>query len=174
MAILERIKKATGISDLLDRFRKKRALSISDYVNFRSIGFLKSKNRNDAILELINLLERNGTLKDKKAFYKAILEREKIVSTGIGMGVAIPHAKLKSFDDFFISIGIQRFNPIDWKSIDKFPVRIIFLIGGPETRQNEYLQLLSKLTAAIKDEYLRKSLLRLDNTQAIAKLFNRF
>ncbi|NGX56287.1 MAG: PTS system fructose-specific EIIABC component [Candidatus Anoxychlamydiales bacterium] len=172
MAILAKIKKAT-IGELF-KFKKKNISRISDLLDETSICFLKSKNRNEAISEMIDALDKKNVFKDKNKFYQAIIEREKIISTGIGMGVAIPHAKLDDLDDFFIAIGILKQTGIDWKSIDKNPVRIIFMIGGPESKQNEYLQLLSKLTIAIREVDLRKNILRLKAKEDILKLFSQF
>jgi len=174
LAILARIKKATSFSDFFNKFKKKPTLKISEYIDINNIAFLKSKSRKEAILELVNLLYKSKKLKDKNQFYKKIIEREKIVSTGIGMGVAIPHAKFNYFDDFFIAIGIQKTHKINWYSIDKQPVRLIFMIGGPEVKQNEYLQLLSKLTIAIKNENLRRNLLKADAKEEIIKMFRQF
>ena len=72
------------------------------------------------------------------------------------MGVAVPHAKMDNFTDFFIAVGIQKQKGLDWNALDKAPVRLIFMIGGPEDKQSEYLQILSLLTSAIKDVELRK------------------
>jgi len=174
LAILGRIKKATSIVDFLNRFKKKSEIKIFDYLKAENISFLKSKNRNDTILELIELLEKSKTLKYPNEFYKKIIEREKIVSTGIGMGVAIPHAKMNLFDDFFIAVGIQKNAKINWNSLDKLPVRLVFMIGGPEDKQNEYLKLLSKITIAIKNETLRKNLLNASSKENVIKYFSEF
>jgi PTS system nitrogen regulatory IIA component len=172
LAILAKIKKAS-LKELF-RLKKNKILRIYDLLEESYICFLQSKNRNDAILEMIDSLDKKNVFKDKEKFYQAIIDREKIVSTGIGMGVAIPHAKLNDLENFFITIGILKSNGLDWKSIDKNPVRIIFMIGGPESKQNEYLQLLSKLTIALRDVNLRKNLLRLDSKEDILKLFSQF
>lgn len=174
MAILGRIKKVTSIADFFNRFKKKSVLKIASYMDINNVTFLKSKNRNEAILELVNLLYKSKKLRDKNQFYKKIIEREKIVSTGIGMGVAIPHAKLHQSDDFFIAIGILKEHKINWNSIDRLPVRLVFMIGGPENQQNEYLQLLSKLTIAIKDDTLRRNILKAISKEEIVKQFRQF
>ena len=174
MAILRRIKKATSIVDFLNRFKKKSEIKIFDYIKAENISFLKSNNRNDTISELIDLLEKSKTLKYPNEFYKKIIEREKIVSTGIGMGVAIPHAKMNLFDDFFIAVGIQKNAKIKWNSLDNLPVRLVFMIGGPEDKQNEYLKLLSKITIAIKNETLRKNLLTASSEEKVIKYFSEF
>jgi len=174
LAILGRIKKVTNFADFFNRFKKKSVLKISDYLNIDNIAFLEAKKRNDVILELVDLLYKSKKIRNKDQFYKKIIEREKIVSTGIGMGVAIPHAKFNEDDDFFIAVGILKTHKINWNSIDNLPVRLIFMIGGPEIKQNEYLQLLSKLTIVIKDENIRRSILKATNKQEIIKQFRQF
>lgn len=148
-------------------------IRIYKYLNEKLVTFLKATTRDSALKILIELVYQQGLLEDKNFFYESIIEREKIVSTGIGMGVAIPHAKLLGYDDFFIAIGILE-KGIDWNALDGAPVRIIFMIGGPENKQTEYLQILSNLTMAIKDEQRRKKLLTLDSPEAIIKLFKAF
>ncbi len=137
------------------------------------VAFLDADRRDEAIKALIDKIYRAGKLQDKSSFYEAIIEREKIVSTGIGMGAAIPHAKLPLYEDFFIAIGILR-KGLDWKAVDGTPVRVIFLIGGPDDKQTEYLQILSILTVAITDEQLRKKMLTLNSPEDIIGLFEDF
>jgi len=145
-------------------------IKITDYLDPRLVAFLDVDTRNEAIETLVNMIHQTGRLQDKYAFYEAIIEREKIVSTGIGMGAAIPHAKLTFYDDFFIAIGIIR-KGLDWNALDGSPVRIIFLIGGPDDKQTEYLLILSKLTQVIKDEQIRKKMLTLNSPEDMIELF---
>lgn len=147
-------------------------MKISDYLDEQLISFIDASTRNVAIDALIDLLEDAGKLPNKAAFRKAILDREEIVSTGIGMGVALPHAKLKGFKQFYIVIGIQQKKGLDWNAIDKAPVRLIFLIVGPDDRQSEYLQILSRLTTAIKDPNLRKKLMCATSTHEVLGAFS--
>jgi nitrogen PTS system EIIA component len=156
-------------------FAKQRgAVKISNYLKARLVVFLEASTRNEAINALIDRLDAEKILLDRKIFQKAIFEREELVSTGIGLGVAIPHAKLKGFKDFFICIGIQQKKGIEWNAIDKAPVRLIFLIGGPDHRQSEYLRILSQLTMAIKDPNLRKTLMGASNAQEVLNCFSNF
>lgn len=145
-------------------------IKISDYLDPHLVAFLDVSTRDEAIKALVNKIYETGRLQDKYAFYEAIIEREKIVSTGIGMGTAIPHAKLTSYDDFFIAIGILR-KGLDWDALDASSVRIIFLIGGPDDKQTEYLQILSKLTQVIKDDKIRKKMLTLNSPEEMIELF---
>ena len=153
-------------------FMKGDEVAISNYLDERLVVFLDVDHRDEALAALVSRLESEGRLHDKEIFYHAILEREQIVSTGIGMGVAIPHAKLAGYPDFFIAIGIQHRAGIEWNALDGLPVRLIFMIGGPENKQTEYLKILSSLTMAIKDEERRKKLARAKTAQEVVALFH--
>ncbi len=146
-------------------------MQMSHYMHPNLVIFSQAGTRDAALHELVHHIYKQGLLEQENTFYQAIIKREKIVSTGIGMGVAIPHAKLPSFDQFFIAIGILQ-KPVDWNALDGAPVRLIFMIGGPDDKQTEYLQILSQLTQAIKDEDLRQKLLTSQNPQAIIELFH--
>lgn len=148
-------------------------IKISKYLNPKLVLFLQEQNRDEALQALVFALHREGKLEDAESFYHAIIEREKIVSTGIGMGVAIPHAKLTACDDFFLAIGIAQ-HGIEWNALDGAPVRAIFMIGGPDDKQTEYLQILSRLTLALKDESRRKKMLTLNSPNAIIDLLKAF
>lgn len=169
LAILGRINDSIG--DLKKRFAKQAPVVISDYLDENLVSFLEVDNQTNALATLVNTLSEQGKLRDKEAFFHAILEREKIVSTGIGIGVAIPHAKSSGYEDFFIAIGIQKGEGIEWKALDGLPVRLIFMIGGPEDRQTEYLNILSMITAAIKDGERLKSLTNAKNEQEVIAIF---
>ena len=145
-------------------------MKISNYLDKRLIFFLKEATKEDALKTIVERSPEIKELPDGDKFYNAIFEREKIVSTGIGMGVAIPHAKLHSYHEFFIAIGILE-RGIEWKALDGAPVRLIFLIGGPDDKQNEYLKILSLLTTALRDENLRKEMLTATSAEEIIKLF---
>lgn len=147
--------------------------SIESFVNCLSEDLvinLKSDTRDQVLDEMIDLLSNSDRLVDREAFHQAILEREKIVSTGIGMGVAVPHAKLPDYDDFFIVIGIHK-DGVDWNALDGNPVKLVFMIGGPDDRQTQYLKILSSLTMAIKDESVRKKVKELEQASEIIDLF---
>ncbi len=145
-------------------------IKIIDYLDPALVAFLDVSSRDEAIIALVDVIDRSGKLRDKNTFYQAIIEREKIVSTGVGMSSAIPHAKLAEYDDFFIAIGILK-KGIDWQALDGSFVRLIFMIGGPDDKQTEYLQILSGLTHGIKDDAVRKKILTAESPQAVIEFF---
>lgn len=146
---------------------------IKQYLDPKYILFLSGKNRDQVVHSLVESLAKGGKVSDEKALFEAIIEREKIVTTGIGMGVAIPHAKLQDYNDFFIAIGILE-SGVDWDALDNNPVRLVFLIGGPDDKQTEYLQILSSLTLAVKDEERRKKIVNAHSPEEVVKLFEGF
>lgn len=173
MAILARINHqlAIGFGDLIKLFKKGECVAISNYLDERLVLFLNANSRDEALDQMVSALKNQGKLKDPKVFHDAILEREKIVSTGIGLGVAIPHAKLQGYDEFFIAIGVQAKKGIEWNALDGAPVHLIFMIGGPDNEQTKYLRILSHLTMAIKNEERRKKLLKTYDAKDVIALF---
>jgi len=148
-------------------------VTIKQYLNSNMVSFLNGKDRDQVIRDLVETLVREKKVDNVDSLFNAIIEREKIVTTGIGMGVAIPHAKLQEYDDFFIAIGIL-VDGVNWDSLDNNPVRLVFLIGGPDDKQTEYLQILSSLTLAVKDEERRKKILNAKSPDEVVKLFEGF
>jgi nitrogen PTS system EIIA component len=145
-------------------------MKIFNYLDQNLIFFLDAKTKEEALHTLVDAAVRVRALPEADRFYKAILEREKIVSTGIGMGVAIPHAKLPSYNEFFIAVGVLH-KGIDWNALDGAFVRLIFLIGGPDDKQNEYLKILSSLTITLRDEDLRKKLQMSKSVDEVLSIF---
>ncbi|NGX51640.1 MAG: PTS system fructose-specific EIIABC component [Chlamydiae bacterium] len=147
-------------------------MTLSELIQAGVVTFLEATSRDDALHQLVEASGDSGEIQDRQQFYDAILKREEIVSTGIGMGVAIPHAKMEGFDHFFLSVGIQKTKEgLEWNALDGAPVRLIFMIGGPADQQTEYLKILSHLTAAIKDEDRRKNILNADSPDQVVTLF---
>ena len=173
MAILERIncQIVIGLGEIKKKFMKGEPMAISNYLDERLVVFLEEEVRDAAILRLVDTLDSQGRLDSKEKFYSAILEREKIVSTGIGIGVAIPHAKIAGCKEFFVVIGIQKIQGIDWNALDGSLVRLVFMIGGPDNKQTEYLKILSRLTQAVKDDQRRKRILKCNSAEEVLELF---
>lgn len=146
-------------------------MKIGEFIKKERIAFLTEELREDALRTLIDKAEACGVLDNREAFYEAIIHRENVVSTGIGMGIAIPHAKCEECDDFFIMVGIHSKAGIDWDAIDGLNVKLIFLIGGPMRMHREYLSLLSKLTSAIREDSLCQKLIRAKSSEDVVKIF---
>lgn len=162
--------------DILDKINqalhgKADDVKLAHYIHQGAVLLLPSLQRDEAIGALCDALVQQGILGQKRAFFDSVLHREKIVSTGVGLGVAIPHAKTNFIEDFFIALGVVQGEGIAWDALDNKPVHLILLIGGPERAQNQYLHILSRLTEIIRDENLRKSIIEAKDTQEVLSYF---
>lgn len=118
---------------------------------------------------MVNLLSKSDKVTNQKALEKAIIDRENLMSTGIGYGIAIPHAREKSVKDFIIALGIHK-NGISYESIDDKPVQLIFMIASPENKNREYIIIMSKLSVILKDSELREKILASDSEKEIYQI----
>jgi nitrogen PTS system EIIA component len=114
------------------------------------ITWLQSATKEEALHSLVELLSKSTGIDQTDRIYEAIIEREKLLSTGIGMNLAIPHAKLNSVKDFVVALGIHR-QGLPFVSLDDKPVQILVMIVGPNSHQEEYLKVLSRVTSFLKE-----------------------
>ena len=146
-------------------------VAISEYLRPQTVLFFKDTGRDEAIRALVEALAKVHPVGDIETFYQAVIEREKLVSTGVGVGVAVPHAKLDNCRQFFVALGIIKGRGVDWKSLDGSLVKLIFLIGGPSNQQKKYLAILSELTALVRESAFREKLLQAYEEKEVVALF---
>jgi mannitol/fructose-specific phosphotransferase system IIA component (Ntr-type) len=118
---------------------------------------LKGKDKQAVISELIDLLNEEGLLIDRTVCLDAVLVRERTRSTGIGLGVAIPHGKCKGVNELVMALGITH-EPIDFGSPDSRGVTIIILLVSPANRTGPHIQALARISRLMLDEPFRKKL----------------
>jgi PTS system nitrogen regulatory IIA component len=131
---------------------------------------LDSKTKKDALLALADSLGSAAEVKDRDALVQGIFYREELMSTGIGMGIGVPHVRLPSVTGPVMSAGLCR-NPItDYQSLDGIPIHLIFMIAAGQNQHAEYLRLLSSLSLKLKNEELRNSLISAPDTQTFYQI----
>jgi PTS system nitrogen regulatory IIA component len=130
-------------------------------------------DKSSALELLIKAAYSAGKVPDLYRFAEAVGARELIMSTGIGLGVAVPHAKLKEIKEFFIVLGILP-RGVEWESIDEQPARLVFLIGGPEGDQTGYLKILSAIVHFAKSPSRRQKLLDAANPGEVSAFLRDF
>ena len=123
---------------------------LSDLIGDR-VMVMMAGTRQEALFELAQLMVRKGIITETADVTHALLQREKLASTGIGDGVAIPHCRIPHIQKTTIACGVLR-RPIDWDSPDGRPVEILFLILTPEERPQEHLKALSLIAAVVKKD----------------------
>ena len=132
---------------------------------------LKSKTKSEVINELTDKLYNAGKLNDKEEYKKAILKRESEFSTGIGDGIAIPHAKTAAVKTPALAFGLST-EGIDYDSLDGSPANIFFMIAASEGANNEHLETLSRLSTMLMNADFKNSLLSAKNEDDVLNLIN--
>ena len=129
---------------------------------------LEAIDKRGVIEELVALLgaSTGGAIKDRDAIVKAVWEREELMSTGIGQGVGIPHAKTNAVDKLYIVFGKSE-EGIDFASLDQKKVHLFFLLVAPEDQSGPHVKALARISRLLKHAYFRQALLEAKKTQDV-------
>ena len=144
-------------------------------INFISVDRIKklsSVNKKEALEEMVELIGISELITDKKEFLEKIIERENILSTGIGLGIAVPHVKLPSVKDFVIAIGVSK-KGIQFDAIDARPVHIIVMIGASGRQGGEYIKVLAKIVLLLKNKEVRHKIVYANSSTEIYEIFEK-
>ncbi len=130
---------------------------------------LKSDSKDGVIEELIDVLADSGRIKDRKAALKAVVDREKKMSTGLQNGIAIPHGKTDTIESLVASIGICTAG-IPFDSLDGLPAQIILLTVSPASRTGPHIQFLADISRVLHNEETRKRVLNATHEEEVLEL----
>lgn len=134
-------------------------MEIQDLLSASRMSFdLKAGTKADAINEMVDILNADGKLTDKEQYKAAVLHREKEFSTGIGMGIAIPHAKNAAVKEAALTFGISK-KGVDYESLDGELAHLFFLIAVPANSNDVHLKVLSYISRKLMHEEVREKLL---------------
>lgn len=131
---------------------------------------LKAENKQDVIDELIDILVKDGKVRNKEEFRKAVLQRETEFSTGIGMGIAIPHGKSPGVNEASIVFGRSN-NGLDYESMDDLPAHLFFLIAVPLESSDLHLKALSEISRNLMHEEVREKLMTCETYEEFINVF---
>ncbi len=127
---------------------------------------LKATTKDEVIKELVELVADTYGIKGKKELVENVIKREKLGSTGMGQGIAIPHCKCEKLENIFLAIGISK-EGIDFKALDGEPVYIFFILVAPSTSAGPHLKALARISRLLRDEYFCRSLRNAPSAQAV-------
>ena len=143
---------------------------ISDLLNPAAIvPDLKASNKNGALTQLTDALKEVESGIDRDEVISVLLERERLGSTGIGEGVAIPHGKLKTIDQLLLSFGRSR-EGVDFDSMDGKPAHLFFLLVAPEDSVGIHLKTLARISKLLKNAEVRNKLLEAEDRDALYRI----
>jgi len=127
---------------------------------------LRSKNKREVLEELTGALLNCKANLDKEALVAVLLERERLGSTGIGDGIAIPHGKVQDLDELVLSFG-RSTEGIEFDSMDGRPTHLFFLLIAPENSAGIHLRALAKISRLLKSGQFRQRLLEAESSEAL-------
>jgi len=130
---------------------------------------LKSGNKRDVLKELVGSFMKIHQKLDSEATLDVLFEREKLGSTGIGEGIAIPHGKITGLDQLILSFGRSAVG-IDFDAMDGKPVHLFFLLIAPENSAGQHLKTLAKISKMLKDSVFRTKLMAAKSKDELYKI----
>jgi len=134
---------------------------------------LVGTTKGEVVGELVDLLVGIGDLSDRDEVIAAILSREQTRSTGIGSGLAIPHAKSSQVSDLVMAVGVCP-EPVDFDSIDDVGVRLVVLLIGPEEMTTQHIRVMTRVTAMMSLASIRGKLLKAQSADALYEVVCRY
>ncbi len=132
---------------------------------------LQSRNKKGVLEELAGILVNQGKLTDLEKVVEVLLDREKLGSTGIGDGIAIPHGKIKDLREVVASFGRSR-EGVDFESIDQKPTHLFFLLVAPENSAGVHLKALARISRLLKDPNFRRRLMEAENVEELFQIIS--
>lgn len=152
--------------------KKIKEIKLGDLLKDKLIDLaLKADDKKGILEELIDLLDKSQKLKNKKAILKVMLEREKLGSTGIGNGVAIPHTKSKEVKGFALAFG-RKDKGIDFGALDGEKTYLFFALASPENAVGGHLKILSEISRLTRDKFIVERLKKAKDKKEILRFIS--
>ena len=142
-------------------------MNLLDILSLEStIVDLKGESKEDIITELVNSLAVGDAITDRDQVLQAVLDREKIMSTGIGDGIAIPHGKSAAVTELVAAMGTQR-RGVDFDALDGEPAYVFFLLVSPANVSGPHIKALARISRLLKNDEFKKKLIEADSAEEI-------
>lgn len=135
------------------------------------IADLKGETKEEIINELVDLFKSDVRVEDIEKVRTAVIDREKVMSTGVGKGFAIPHGKTNAVKEIIGAFGRIK-DGIDYESLDGNQVNLVFLLVGKDNLISTHIKLLSRISRLMNKDDFRHRLLWAENSEDIVKLFS--
>ncbi len=138
----------------------------TDYVRLSLAG----SSKDEVLNGVIDLVQDHPNVNNFEGVRHAIFKRERIMSTGVGKGLALPHAKTSAVDGIVLAFATTA-EPIEFGSVDKLPVRLIFLMLSTEHEKTRHIKLLSRVSRCMNEDRFRDRLLDAESASQVVSIF---
>ncbi|GAB4251731.1 MULTISPECIES: PTS sugar transporter subunit IIA [Deferrisoma] len=138
----------------------------------RIVPHLKSRDKEGVLAELVDVLVADQKVRDARQAVQILLDRERLGSTGIGEGIAIPHGKLSDLKELVAVFGRSP-EGVEFDAMDGAPVHLFFLLMAPEDSASTHLKALARISRLLKDRAFREELLQAESAEALYEIISR-
>lgn len=146
-------------------------MKLSDFLTKNYIkANITVDNKDDLLKTLVYLFKGNPKVNDIDKVLEDVYEREKILSTGVGKGFALPHAKTSAVNDILAAFCTLK-QPVDYGALDSEPVNIVLMLIGPAEMSSLYLKLMSRISRMISNEDFKTNILKAQSDEELYNLF---
>lgn len=148
-------------------------MKVSELLNEDNVLLdVEAKDKYDLIDKLIDVAAKSGKIIDKEKVRNCVYEREKILSTGVGKGFAVPHGKTDAVTDIVLAFAITK-EPLDYEALDNQPVRLVMLMVGKDSLVSSHIKLLSRISRLMNNDEFRENLLNAKTKQEVLEIFRK-
>lgn len=145
-------------------------VAIKNILKPENVMLLDSDAKDAALLEMLEIVADNGDISDKQAVVEGIFQREKLMSTGIGLGIGIPHVRMDGIDDLMMAVGLAKNELTDYESLDGKPVKLIFMILAGANQHTQHIKTMAAISSRVRNAVLHEMLMQADDVETIYKL----
>ncbi len=145
-------------------------INLKQILNPDHITIIETSNKDAALMSIINNMTSKGAISDKEAVTEGIFQREKLMSTGIGLGIGIPHVRLSNISNLIMAVGVSTVDITDYESLDGNPVRIIFMILAGKDQHAQHIKTMAAISSRLKNPLLRERLIGSRDPKSIHSL----
>ena len=148
-------------------------MHIADYADTNFVALdLEVENKEELLGRMVDLLVQDKRIPEPDVLMGELLKRERVMSTGIGGGIAIPHALLRDVEDLLILFGRTR-TPLDFQALDGKPVDLVFMLVGPKGAANLYVKLLARISRLLQSAEFKVNLRKCKTPQEVLEVLKR-
>lgn len=131
---------------------------------------LDHSTKDEVLTQLVDVLAETPFVKNRDKLLKGILEREKLMSTGIGFGIGVPHVRIDSVSDLVMAVAVSRQPIADYPSLDEIPVQIVCMLAARTDQHTKYIRTLSAISSRLKNALCREEIIASDDPTRICSL----
>ena len=145
-------------------------ISLKEILNPAHVTLMETDSKDAALIQMLDNLDQSGAITNKQTITEGIFQREKLMSTGIGLSIGIPHVRMDGIENLLMAVGVSTVDITDYESLDGKSVRLIFMILAGKDQHTLHIKTMAAISSRLKNPVLREMLVQSKDTETIYKL----